>query len=330
MITYLQAKQILAKYVGNGGRCIDDPDVDLFVKKVLQYLLLQGATGNERTFSFHAENGCITLPKDLETPLKMKIGTAVGSVWNRWFEYHSGTQVDNCCLAQESLLTQPNRYPTVYDLPSCGAFPGVVAICEESQDAYVIVKGLDLTGREIITVDRGEQIVGERLWPCKGKLVKAQVKFGKITEVYKTKTKGYITLVATDECGTYRKFLSDYTPFEETPSYQRVRIISQPCPPCCEVKIIGRIKLKDYYADEDVIPFDNLYLLDVAGQAVNNMGNDKVQDSLAKDNYVKSLIETESNYKKVNNGQPLEIFRPLSGGTIVNAARKGRFLRGWR
>lgn len=327
MLTYSQAKKILSKYQGIAGTCPDDESTELFVKQVLQYLLLHGAYGNERKFIFHAQNGCITLPKELETPLKLKIDGEVGSVWNRWFEYHSGNTLDDGCLAQEALFTNPNRYPTVYDLPECGSHVGVIGVCDEACDAHVIVKGVDPTGRTIYTMHKGEKITGEYLSIKKCKISVSTVKFGKITEVYKTTTKGYATLLSVDECGLQRQFLSDYEPYENTPSYQRARIVSQPCPPVCSVSILGRIRLKDHYADDDIIPFDNIYLLSVAGQAIQSMYNNDIQSAVTRNEFAKGLIETEGNYKKVNNGQPMEIFRPLSAGAVTDARRAGRLLR---
>lgn len=327
MIRYSEAKKILAKYQGLAGTCPANEDTDLFVRKVLQYLLLKGTEGNERVFVFQAENGCITLPKELETPLKIRIDGAIGSVWDRWFEYKSGNNLDNCCLAQDSLKTQPNLFPTVYDLPPGGGYPAVKGVCDESDDAHVVFKGTDLTGREIITTHNGEQIVGEYVKIRKNCLTRTTVKFGKLTGVAKTKTNGYVNVVSVDDSGLCRKFLSDYTPFEENPAYQRATILSVPCPILCGVSILGRIRLKDHYADDDLIPFDNYFLLDVAGQTINSMFNDQIERAVVRDKFVGGLIETEGNYKKVNNGQPLEMFKPLSGGSVVNAGRAGRRLR---
>lgn len=327
MITYGLAKKILSKYQGIGGKCPGDEDTELFVKQVLQYLLFSGTHGNERKFCFHAVRGSFTLPKELEVPLKIRIDGAVGSVWNRWFEYHSGNDVDDPCLANDAVLEEPNRYPIVYDLPTCGGYPAVIGTCLEADDAHVIVKGLDLTGREIFTNHQGERITGVYLTIRKGTITTTDVKFGKITEVYKTPTKGYVTLMSLGESNTDRTFLADYDPYEQTPSYRRIKILSPECPPICRVSVLGRIKLKEHYADEDLIPFDNLYLLQVAGQTVNAMYNSDTQNALAKDQYVKGLIETEGTYKKVNNGQPMEVFRPLSGAMAMSPLAAGRRLR---
>lgn len=319
MITYGQAKNILAKYAGSAGKCPTDDSVDLFVKQVLQYLLLQGTYGNERKFCFNAVHGCVTLPRELEVPLKVRFDGVVGNVWNRWFEFHSGNDwiEDNNCIPMHNVFEDPNRYPTVYDVGASGAYPGVLGTCEEADDAHVIVKGLDMTGREIVTYHRGQQISGVYLTIEKNKVRKSDVLFGKITEVYKTKTKGYVTLLGLDSSGCSRKYLSDYEPNEETPSYRRVNIKYPNCPPVCKISMLGRIRLKDYYADNDLIPFDNLYLLQVAGHAVNSMHNDDVERAITKSAYVEKLIETEGNYKKVNNGQPIEVFNPTSGGSIA-------------
>lgn len=326
MIKYKTAKSVLAQYAASGGLCDTAPPVDLFVRKVLEYLLISGAYGNERKFCFHACDGCFTLPRELEVPLKIKIDGRVGSVWNRWFEYHSGNDIEDPCLSADAFYEEPNYYPTVYDPQPCGQYIAILAHCNESTDSYVVVKGEDATGRPIVTVHNGEQIIGERLTPIKDKTVRTTAKFAKVTEISKSKTNGYITLYALyDDC-LLRSFLADYAPYEESPAYRRVQIRSK-CPPICKITVLGRIRLKEYYADDDIIPFDNLLALQVAGQTINNMTNNNLEISVTQSKFMQSLIETEGNYKKVNNGQPLEVFRPLSGGSVQGARAAGRSLR---
>lgn len=327
MLTYGQVKAVLAKYAGTAGKC-STSNIDLFVKMVLQYLLLHGTYGNERKFTFHAERGVITLPKELETPLKIKFDGVVGSVWDRWFEYHSGNLLDVDCIRSDAILEEPNLFPTVYDIPSCGAYPAVMGTCKEADDAHVVIKGTDPTGREIYSVHKGEHVTGVYLSIKKGILQSSSILFGKITSVYKTETNGYVNLVGLlDDSGCNRKFLADYAPYETAPGYRRIRVVIPDCPPVCKVSVLGRIRLKDRYADDDVVPFDNLYLIQTAGQTVNSMANDDIQVGLEKDKYVKGLIETEGQYKKINNGQTFEINKVLSGGSIKNAGRARRVYR---
>lgn len=320
-ITYLAAKKVLSRYAGIGGRCITAEGIDVFVLQVLQYLLYQGTEGNLRTFTFYAQNGCITLPYELETPLKVKVEGVVGNVFTSFFSYHSNMRMDDCLDADAALYDEPNRYPTVYDVPSCGGKVGIVATCVEAADSFVIVKGTDLTGREIFSTWKGEDITGVRLTPQKGKTIYSPIKFGKITEVVKSPLKGYLQLFSIDS-SNQKTFLADYSPIEETPTYRRMRLRNS-CPEKARVSILGRIRLKPAYADEDLIPFDNYYALSIAGQAINANYNGDPDTGAKKDQILEKLIEKEGNYKKINNGQALEV-SPLTAGSHVRNIIGGR------
>lgn len=325
MITFGIAKKLLSKYAGLGGSCPTAEGVDQFVIKVLQYMLLSGAYGNIKKFCFTAQRGCFTLPRELEVPLKIKFDREVGTVFSRWFEFQSGNTVDDPCLATNAVLEEPNQYPTVYDIPATGGYPAVEGHCLEDPDAHVIVKGLDTSGREVFTVHKGEKISGVYLTIKKDQINKSDVLFGKITEVYKTRTNGYVTLLSVSSTvSCVQQYLADYTPYDQTPSFRRIRLLIPNCPPICKITVLGRIKIKDYYADDDLIPFDNYLALTSAAQTVNDLDNSNLQNATVRDQFMKGLIENEGNYKKVNVGIPLEVFYPLSGGAI-----KGSRFVGW-
>lgn len=324
-ITFGVAKKLLSRYYGTGGRCPTADGINLFVIQVLQYLLYQGESGNLRAFSFYAKDGCITLPYELETPLKVKIDAVVGNVFTSFFSYHSNMRMDDCLPAQDALYDEPNLYPTVYDIPACGGKVGIVATCKEAADAAVIIKGVDLTGREIFTVHQGENVVGAQLTPTKGKFVHSSVVFGKITEIVKPRLNGYLQLYSMDSVGA-RTFLADYSPVEENPQYRRMRVKTRGgCPDKARVTVLGRIRLKSFYADEDLIPFDNYLALATAAQAVNANYNGDADTAGKKDIFMQQLIEKEGNYKKVNNGQALEVSPLTSGGAIKNLFNRSRF-----
>lgn len=318
-LTWLEAKTILARFVGNGGVCVTNPKADEFTFKVLDYLLISGSVGNLHAFEFCAVNGCLTLPYELETPLKFKLNGVVGSVWDKWYTYHQTKNLNGCEPIGLSLIEDPNRYPTVYDLPVGGSRVGVIGTCDEAPDAHVIVKGYDVSGRQIITSHNGEQVVGEYLDIKGGVLKYTQAIFGKVTEVIKTKTVGYTPLysyrLATQEKG----FLADYAPSETKPTYRRFRFTN---PACCPspglVTILGRIRLKQYYADNDLIPVENRYVLELAGQSMNAMANKDPQLGVAMDQMLNNVISKDNEYHRVQNGQPAEVFIPTSGGSIPN------------
>lgn len=330
-ILYRTAKEILARYVGTGGVCVDNPQVDRFVREVLEYLLNNGQYGNEHKFTFCSARGNITVPKELETPLKVRIDERVGDVWDRWFEYHPTKYLDNCVPAGRALQEDPNYYATVYDIPAGGRRIGILGTCAESAEAHIVIKGVDPTGREIITNHKGVQVVGEHLDIKYGQITYSQATFAQITQATKTETVGYTTLYWIGLADNKKGFLADYTPLETTPQYRRFRLTSPQCQQGShKVEVIGRIRLKDKYADNDLIPFDNILALNLAGQAVNGVANKDIQAAAANDQMLGSIIERENESKKITNGQPMEVYPHTAGGSIRNIVGGYRGRGGFR
>lgn len=319
-ITFGQAKKYLAQWAEQGGKCDSDPVVEFFVREVLEYMLISGNYGNVRKFTFNAIKGVFTAPYELEAPLKIRINGQIGQSWDKWFEYYTDTAL-NDCLPQNAMFEDPNRYPIVYDVPDGGAFIATLGTSCEDSDAHIIVKGTDLSGRDVVTYHEGKQIVGEYIGIKEGLIVTTQVKFGKITEVTKTKTNGYVQLLWVNSVGE-RGFLSDYAPYEQLPSYRRFKIQTR-CADSVEVSVLGRIRLKEYYADDDLIFVDTLYSLRMAAQAINSSYNDDIQTAQAKDTMLQSLITRENESKRVQTGQPVDMAKTMSGGSIQNIVGNG-------
>lgn len=313
-ITFGQAKKIVAQWAGRGGKCSDDPEVDLFLRQVLDYMLISGQYGNLRRFTFSAVKGVFTAPYELETIIKVKIDNEVSSSWDKWFDWGQYNDLAGC-IPNNAIFEEPNYSPIVYDVPAGGAHIGTLGICEEDCEAHIIVKGFDTTGRQVITQHNGESVVGEYLRIERGQIKYTNVKFGRITEIYKTKTKGYVQLLWLNPFTNERGFLADYSPFEETPKYRRYRLNTR-CATYAQVSVIGRIRLKEYYAENDLIPFDNVYALSVAAQAVYANYNEDSQNAQAKDNTLLTLIQRENETKSINNGRPVEVAMVTAGGSI--------------
>jgi hypothetical protein len=283
-------------------------------------MLFSGQHGNLRTFSFCAQKGCITIPYELEVPIKIRIGDRVGTVWDKWFDYHSSKDMYDCMPADKAIVEDPNYYPTVYDIPfAAGARIGALATCQEDADSYIIVQGLDATGREIITTNyKGEQIVGEYLRLTKGQLKYTANSFAQLTGIVKTPTNGYVQLFWVSPSNNLKGFLADYSPLETAPSYRRFRLTAPWCTETVKVSILGRIRLRAAYTDNDYIPFDNVYALNLAGQEINANYNRAPDLAIAANKQLVNNIDLENEYKRVQNGQPMEVFVPLSGGAIKN------------
>lgn len=322
-VRYADVKKILAQYAGRSGKCYSEnsEEVDLFTREVLQYMLISGAYGNQRTYCFQARHGCITLPYELEVPLKVKIDDNVGDVWDRWFQFYpnEGVSWKGCLEANAALSEEPNLYASAYDIPPAGGHPAVIATAHEAPTAQVIVQGLDMSGREIVTVHEGKQVYGEVLRLRRGEFRYTQIRFSKITGIEKPKTNGYVNLLSYDPELHIRTFLSDYTPYEENPAYRRYKL-TYPCRNrIVKVFVLGRIRIKDRYADNEFIPFDNLLAIRLAGQRVNAEGTGDVQTAQAKEGSLQEIIAKESSYRKPTAiGQPIEMFALTSGGAIKN------------
>lgn len=335
-LTFGDARKLLAPYADRGGKCDTSEDVRLFVYEVLQHMLLSGQYGGLRQFTFNAIKGCVTLPYELEVPLKVRIGGEIGSVWQMWYEYSSSSILEDaagcsCHDAGNALIEDPNRYPTVYDIPENGALIGVQADCQQEPDAHVIVSGIDLYGREVFTSHKGEKIAGEYLTVKRGALNYGQVVFKEIRSVYKTNTNGYVSLWWVAPAYDLKGFLSEYSPYETTPAYRRMRL-SIRCAESARVTILGKIRLKDYYADTDRIPFDNIVALKTAAQSRNANTNNDNPTAQFKDTYLLNIINRENMFKKNNTGTPLEVCGATSAGRIrgtINTVPKnlGRFGR---
>lgn len=316
-LLYADAKKILARYVGTGGTCPDSDKLDLFCRKVFQTLLWSGTYGSVRKYCFNAIAGCITLPYELEIPLKVKIEGRIGTVWNKWYEFYNVHDLEGCLPAPNALREEPNYFCTVYNLPNKFCRVGVVGTTDEKDDAHVIISGKDPSGREVITNHKGVQITGEYIQIRKNQLSYSQVVFGEITAVQKSITNGYVQLYWYRPEINLRGFLSEYSPFEENPEYRRFKLTS-PCEPCLKISILGRIRLKERYADTERIPFDNIMALELAGQAANSSFNNDEQMAAAKETHMVASLNKEATYKTPQPGTPVEMYAPLSGCAVKN------------
>lgn len=330
-ILWGRAKEILSRYVGTGGACSDNPAVESFTREVLEYLLISGEYGNEHKFAFCAQNGCITVPYELETPLKVKIDGKIGTVWDRWFEFHQTRYLDDCQPAGTALIEDPNYYPIVYSMPAGGARFGVVGTCTEDECSHVIVKGVDPTGREIVTTHKGVQVVGEYVSIRRApELRYTTCMFSRIDAVVKTPTNGYVQAYWINPGAGTKGFLADYSPLETVPQYRRFTLTEACFRQCiAKVEVLGRIRLKQAYADNDLIPFDNILALNLAGQTVNSYYNHSPDLAVASDRALTTVIDKENAHKKIKNGNPIEVFLPTSGGSVRNIIGGGLSRRVW-
>lgn len=331
-LTFGKAKEICQSYCGISGKAFDSKELHDFTLKTLQYLLITGSPGGEKLFDINTGRGFFTAPYELETPLKLLVNGRVGNAVNKWFEFRSKPpNCDRFLECADLIIEDTNVYYTAYDGPEEFQI-GIRANAIECNKVF-IASGIDPSGREIFTQHKNTSQSGELLEIPENTatIVWTNVFFSKIIGVSKEVTNGYLSCYWRDRRGNIG-YLSDYAPVEETPSYRRFQLNIPNCPDPAKISIIGRTRLKPTYADNDRIPFDQLYAIEVAAQQIQSQSSKQLELAGSQDQFLQQLVERESTHKKLNNGLPIEQFFYTSGGTIQGIVRKGinSAFRRWR
>jgi len=321
MLTFLEVQRLTAEFSGRGGSCVGTPDARLFARRVLQYVQKKGAYGSIRRFHFKAQKGCITLPPELAVPLQVLVDGRVGTVWNQWMTFQSVTcDLEGGCPAGKALEVLPGPVFTAYPIPDPGSILAVIGTCKE-EDSFITIQGVDTTGREVVTNWRGQQIVGEKFTIQKNVLTYGKVKFGRITGIVKDQTKGYVQLWAVNPETQASLFLGDYSPLEKFPSYTQAKVLGCSCSTIVDVIVQGRIRLKEQYSDNDIVPFDDTNVIVFGAQSLQAEANNQIQVASYKDGKVDKMIEEDAGYQRVSPGTPVNTFAPLSGGAVKGIVR---------
>lgn len=323
-LTFKQVKELVAEYAGRGGKCPTSEAVNTFAHEVLDYARIQGTWGSIRKFCFVAQKGCFAAPPELDVPLKVRINNKVGNIWSKWYDFHSvSADLDGCLPADKVLIQEPYYTSTAFDLPAGGAKIGVLGICPEDADRTITIKGKDITGRDVIfTYEDGEVRVGEQ-FNIGQQFRVGQVHWGQITEVIKSPTNGYVQLWAIDP-STHDKihFLADYSPVEEVPQYRKFKLQAASCGDLVDVVVLGRIRLKSYYADNDIVPFESRIAITLTAQRLQAEKTNNIEVASYKRNAMKDFLADESQFKKTPAANPVEVFHPLSGGAVKGIVRR--------
>ncbi len=332
-LTFGKAKEICQPYCGISGKAFDSKDLSTFTIKVLQYLLITGSPGGERLFVINAGRGFFSAPFELQTPLKMIVNGRVGNAVNSLFEFRSKpNNCDSYLECSDLIIEDTSTYFTSFDGPSEFQV-GIKATGCKDGGKFFIVSGVDASGREVFTQHKGAAISGELLEiPDNSATIKwSNVFFSKITGIVKEGTDNYLTCYWRDRHAKIG-FLSDYSPVEEVPSYRRFQLNIPNCPEQSRISIIGRTRLKPAYADNDIVPFDQLLGIEIAAQSVQSQLSKQPDLATQQDSFLQTLVERESTHKKLSNGMTPEHFYYTSGNLIQGIVRRTGGLRkrfGW-
>lgn len=316
-LSFKDVKLAIAKYCGKAGKCADDETVSLFAIEVMQQLLYMGEYGGLRTWEFITHNGMITMPQDMELPLKVKIDKTVENVMDKFYDFYSHTTLDHCVPFEKGLVEDPNKYFTQFDLPPCGAHIIALPYCEEAEDAHFIINGIDEYGKEVHYPHNGVMLKGEHLSITKKCPAYTQTKFKKITGIEKTETNHYVRLYWYRPETGEKGLLGEYRPKDIHPSFRRFRVLGGNCKEWYRVTILGRIRLFDSYSDNDIVPFSNIRAIKLMAQQLQSEDNNELDAAQYKNARIEQTLNSENNYKRTTS-QTVDHVHVVSAGNIFN------------
>jgi hypothetical protein len=210
-ITLGYAKTQLAEFVGEGFSP-EEPIVVVMINRATNWLLPKIKGGNIFCrYRFTINNSILTLPRECESLIKLRVNDRISNINNRWFEFmgygSGGLDYGGGYWSDTAYLG--NGFPCFAD----PVYPSnlIVISEEEETNKNMTIRGRDEFGKEI----------EETISICKKEPFYTSKKFKKIENIIKSTTNSYVVLSTFDEKTTDRINLGYYAPSETNPSYTR-------------------------------------------------------------------------------------------------------------
>ena len=270
--------QWASEITGKGATENREALIDL-IRETLDVLYQQESVENYRKWCLYTCNGCITLPREIGSAEKYKIGEEVGSVRGKYYEFLGYVRTTDCEHFKDD-LRYLGEFPIYYDLPKHGARVAAQSIdhfeCSRDWDKrpYLIVQGKDLEKKEVFTnLNTGDQNQGitdqgERIYlaePGKNPAYSRTI-FSEISSVRIVNAPLNIRFVwcnssAWQEHPHEVGPLATYDAGDEFPGFRRYFIpgVSKTC--CLKIDILGKLRMPALRYDNELIRgFDSFTL----------------------------------------------------------------------
>lgn len=298
-ITLEKAKTFFNREFGN---CLSSEELADKIAIAIEYALTRGGGKIVREWVVLARDGYATLPRDLKTPVKYKIGDSsqIGAFRSIYHTYSSNVYTSGSSyIAWDSAAMQPNKTGTQFRIPPYGA--RLVATTHNQQD---INKKIMINGSQremtISPTHQGHKTSGELLTVYHHNDTEKKYSaylFNNVTSVIKDPTTDYVILSAIDSAGkTYH--LSKYHPDETAIEYNEVRFLPAPSGDVC-IHILGRVDQNIIYTrDEDVIPIDSLGMLELLAKRSKYLANANFNELQAINVAITETIENTIRYQE--------------------------------
>lgn len=326
-ITLAKALSVFQSEIGCGDTNSRDNLIDL-IQSSLEFMLLNGGGNLLREWVVTVRNGKFTLPLDLETPIKYKLGKTAnagfGTVNSPYYSYGSQS-ITSCCGFNDwsglAIEIKANKVPTQFEPPEKGA--QIVATTRDCRDVgkTIIINGKRCKN-QILPTHNGYKVSGEPLKIYReddnDKKYSAYF-FDEITSIIKDLTCSYVMLSGIDGCGNWY-FLSHYTPDEEVPQYTQCELLVCDCRDSCdfELHILGRIQTGiRYIRDEDVLPISSIEILRLLAKRARYDESGDMDMVNVLETRIRTTIKKQVAYQQSANRQ-LSYNLSASGATLSN------------
>lgn len=300
--------------------------IDL-IRETIDVLHAEESTENLRKWCIPSCGCVVTIPKEMETPVKYRIGDKVGPVRNFTYQFHGYTRYD--CTGYNSDLRYIKESPIFFDLPKHGARVAARAVeyytpdCKPEDLPYLIVQGYNTAGQLVSRMtDDGHADIGEKIYisqPDQAPEYSEQV-FSSITSV---RVVGEVnTMLVWCNVTEYGKtpneygLLSIYDRGDELPSFRRYELAPVLDSSCCyEIEVLGHLRKPMLKYDNELIRgYDANTLRSMIrakhAQSSNDINGATFNASLAMGSLRKQ------NEKQQNEADNIQIFAPTAPGNF--------------
>lgn len=269
MLTFIRAREKLAKYVRGGvhpmdQRCADR--INLAIERLMNQKDYKHTLIRAR---FCGWNGFITLPRHIECIRRCRVNGFFKSIRPAWFEFMEsgpGFVYDQSWLDPVDM----GMYPTHFDVPE-GSGDGfnimVNSMVEEAPSASITIFGLNQYGQEVVT----DGVLGETMPIRRTVGMYTKTLFTAITGVTKTKTSGHVYLSTINPDTAERFHLAEYHPFDMVPMFRRYqygawrsdRLVPERIEALCKLKFVEAVD------DNEILLVQNEGAIQAMMQAMN-------------------------------------------------------------
>lgn len=258
-------------------------------------------------------NSCVTLPREVETPLGITYNCNPIFGRDRWFEFHlNGTGSHDTKFT--GAWDDRGDYAVTFNEPreACQLF----AVCDRTEDSgkKIYIEGIDSQGKEIYYDNLGNGTLTKGIYltcrkPSENMApTDARIRISKITRLDKPETAGFIRLyasyidsiVVSGSTGTVDTALIGwYYPDDTLPKYRRIKL-GRGCGEA--VRMIYRRKFRKVKTEADYIPLDNTMALLQALRSVDLRFKNRMADAVIAEADAVKLASEEQATRNMRNG----------------------------